>query len=376
MQTRASLYVYPELLARNIAKIQKLAPGKEIIAMVKSNGYGHGAIDISNALADSGIKILGVASLAEALELRQKMASHLCEIYVFSDPQLSDRENLPLYQDFRLTPVISNRSDLEIFLSSSEFKNSPLLLKFNTGMNRLGLSPSEVESICQQIKKAGRKNIDHVMTHFACASQSIELAHNVRQQEEFSKLLDLIKSSGLSVAGTSISNSGALEQGTGLEYSHIRPGLILYGASSLVPGIKTLWDGQLISSLKVRILETRLMKKGDPIGYGLTPLSRDGKVLIASIGYGDGFNNRYQKSKFQIKSQSDQLHDVQVVGRVNMDMVQLLAQPECEIKAGELVSFWDDDPHSIDQICSTSKTIAYELFCQLSVRVPRIFKLP
>ncbi|MBH48282.1 MAG: alanine racemase [Halobacteriovorax sp.] len=376
MQTRASLYVYPELLARNIADLKILAPGKEIIPMVKSNGYGHGAVEISNTLMDLEINILGVASLAEALELRTQMDKSVCEIYVFSDPQLSDAENLSLYQDFRLTPVISNQSDLNIFLKAKEFAGTPLILKFNTGMNRLGLAPQDLELICGLIKKSGRKSIDHVMTHFACASQSIELAHNTRQQDEFANIICELKKSGLSVHATSIANSGALEQKTGLEYSHIRPGLMMYGPSSLIPGIKSQWNGRIISSLKVRILETRQMKKGDPIGYGLTPISKDGKALIASIGYGDGFNNRYQKSKFQISDSNQTKHDVQVVGRVNMDMVQLLAAPECSIKAGELVSFWDDDPHSIDQICSTSKSIPYELFCQLSVRVPRIFKLP
>tara|TARA_R110000868_G_scaffold42895_5_gene144710 strand:- start:10558 stop:11688 length:1131 start_codon:yes stop_codon:yes gene_type:complete len=376
MQTRASLYVYPELLARNIADLKILAAGKEIIPMVKSNGYGHGAVEISNTLMDLDIKILGVASLAEALELRTQMNKNSCEIYVFSDPQLSDNTNLAFYQDFRLTPVISNQSDLNIFLQTKEFNHTPLILKFNTGMNRLGLAPEEVEAICSQIKKSGRKSIDHVMTHFACASQSIELAHNLRQQTEFTNVLTQIKATGLSLNATSIANSGALEQKTGLEYTHIRPGLMMYGPSSLIPGIESQWSGRIISSLKVRILETRQMKKGDPIGYGLTPISKDGKALIASIGYGDGFNNRYQKAKFQIGDSNQAKHDVQVVGRVNMDMVQLLASSECSIKAGDLVSFWDDDPHSIDQICATSKTIPYELFCQLSVRVPRIFKLP
>lgn len=375
MQTRASLQVRTDLLAENVAKIRDLAPAKEIIAMVKANGYGHGAIPISQNLIENNIKILGVASLAEGLELRQNLSDTNHEIYVFSDTQLSDPENISFYTDFRLTPVLSSLNDLRLFLNESNFSHCPLLLKFNTGMNRLGLSSEDVSKISKLILMSGRKTIAHVMTHFACASQDIKLAHNTRQQENFATVLKEIKACGLNIDATSISNSGAIEQGTGLEYSHIRPGLILYGPSSLIPGLKSDWNGKIISSLKVRVLETRVMRKGDPVGYGLTPIHRDGLLLVAAIGYGDGFNNRYQKSHFNIKNQRGESLAVDVVGRVNMDMVQLLAPIDSKVQVGEIISFWDDDPHTLNQICQSSKTIPYEVFCQLSVRVPRIFKL-
>ncbi len=375
MLERASLYVDTNILHENVAKLKKITNSKEIIPMVKAHGYGHGAVDISKILLQNDLKNLGVASLSEALELRQNLSTPV-EIFVFSDTQLDNPESISFYKDFRITPVISNPFDLDIFLNHSSFKNFPLVLKFNTGMNRLGLEVFEVESICRKIKEKGRASISHVMSHFACASQDINIAHNQRQIDSFSNLLKEIKSFGLDIEATSLSNSGALEQETGLEYSHVRPGLMIYGPSSLIPGVKSVWDGRIISSLKARVLQTRHVNKGDPIGYGLSPVSKDGLLIVVALGYGDGFNNRYQKMSFSVTNQVGETSLLDVVGRVNMDMVQLLGTSDCRIKAGDMLTLWDDNPHTFQQFCQAAKTIPYEVFCQLSVRIPRVFKLP
>lgn len=343
--------------------------------MVKAQGYGHGAVDISRILLENKINYLGVASLREAIELRTNLQGKF-EIIVFSDTQLQNPESLNFYKDFRITPVISNDEDHSLFLTNSTFKNFPLYLKFNTGMNRLGLDPMKIEEICKKIKASGRNSIAHVMSHFACSSQDIKIGHNQRQLESFANLLKEIKASGLQIEATSLANSGAIEQKTGLEYSHVRPGLMLYGPSSLVPGLESAWDGRIISSLKVRVLQTRMVKKGDPVGYGLTPVSRDGLLIVAAVGYGDGFNNRYQKISMTVKTSRGDSVELDVVGRVNMDMVQLLAPVDSSIGSSDMLTFWDDDPRAFDQFCLNAKTIPYEVFCQLSVRIPRIFKLP
>lgn len=343
--------------------------------MVKANGYGHGAVGIAQTLLENDVKILGVATLSEALELRRELSKFRYEILVFSDVQLGDIDNHDLYRDFRITPVISSRRDLDLFLSTSVFKNFPLYLKFNTGMNRLGIPHQEVDEVSKQLLTHGRKSITHVLSHFACASQIITLASNERQLANFKQVLNSLKSHGLSIEQTSMANSGAIEQGFALEFSHIRPGIMMYGASSLIPGVSSNWTGRIISRLDVRVLHAQEMKRGDPVGYGATPIGRDGRLLIAAIGYGDGFNNRYQKAKFNIKTESGETVPVDVVGRVNMDMVQLLAPIQANIKTDEVVSFWDDDPHSLNLLCQSSQTIPYEVFCQLSGRVPRIFTL-
>lgn len=375
MLERASLYVDSHLLHENISKLRNIVGSKEIIPMVKAQGYGHGAVDISRILLENKIKYLGVASLSEAIELRTNLQGKF-EIIVFSDTQLQNPESLNFYKDFRITPVISNDEDLSLFLNSKDFKHFPLYLKFNTGMNRLGLDPMKIDEICKKIKASGRISIDHVMSHFACSSQDIKIGHNQRQIEGFATLLTEIKTFGLQIEATSLANSGAIEQKTGLEYSHVRPGLMLYGPSSLMPGLESAWHGRIISTLKVRVLQTRIVKKGDPVGYGLTPVSRDGLLIVAAIGYGDGFNNRYQKVSMTVKTSRGDSVELDVVGRVNMDMVQLLAPVDSSIRSSEILTFWDDDPRAFDQFCLNAKTIPYEVFCQLSVRIPRIFKLP
>ena len=376
MQLRSELIVEANILLQNLEKLRSITPQNEIIPMVKADGYGHGATEITRVLVRHGVKTVGVATIIEALALRRELGSLEFEILVFSDVQLHDEENYQLYQSFRLTPVISNLDDLKLFLQTSAFKNAPLFIKFNTGMNRLGIHHLEVSTVAKLILQNGRKSIKHALSHFACASQNINLASNQRQYENFKEVLKNLRSHGLEIEETSMSNSGAIEQGAGLEFSHVRPGLMMYGPSSLIPSLKSAWNGSLISSLKVRVLQSMEMKQGQPVGYGATPLARDGQMLIAAIGYGDGFNNRFQKAKFEVLSGGNESIPVDVVGRVNMDMVQLLALSGTKIKSNEVITFWHSGaPKGFDLLCESSKTIPYEVFCQLSGRVPRIFKL-
>lgn len=373
MIERASLHVHANLLSENITQLRRIINGNEIIAMVKADGYGHQAVGVSKLLLREQIKCLGVASLAEALELRRHLAPENFEIFVFSDVQIEDESNHSLYTDLGIKPVVSNLDDLRIFLASSSFNYASLQLKFNTGMNRLGIHYEAVEEAASMILKSGRKSIAHVMTHFACASQSMRIGSNTRQQENFARILNELRSFGLDIEATSISNSGAIEQGVGLEYSHVRPGLMLYGPSSLIPGVESRYKGKIISSLNVRVLKSSVIKQGDPVGYGATPVARDGQLLIAAMGYGDGFNNRYQKAKFEVVSERGEVIPVDVVGRVNMDMVQFLAPSATKIRAGEQITLWNEDPRLLETLCQSAGVIPYEVFCQLSVRVPRIF---
>lgn len=373
MRKRSHLIVHLDHLAHNISEIKKIAPQNEIIHMVKANAYGHGLVKVVEFIAhDLSGKLFGCASMGEALYLRENLPGLEFEVFVFSDFDLHSDQEFILNN--RIIPVISNREDLNTFLSSRDLANLPLYLKFNTGMNRLGLRLEDLEGIVGDIKKAGRKSIEHLMTHFACASLSLRKnSHNQRQLERFATLKAEIRGQGIDIAQTSIANSGAIIQKTGLEETHIRPGLMLYGPSGLSPQMdeKYPYDGKIVSQMQTYVLDEYFATKGTPVGYGANPCPFEGQVAILGLGYGDGIGTCYSGLELTINQ-----IPCRIIGRVNMDMlaVQVKDGSKNGLSKGDQVDLWDENPESISRICLHAKMIPYEIFCDISARVPRIYR--
>ena len=151
MRFRTRLYVDLSLLADNFEKLKELAPKNEVIFMVKADGYGHGMVPIVHfAITELNIKEFGVATLGEAKKLREELADYEFEIFVFSDIQIESKACQEIFLSHRIIPVISNIEDIQIFLENPDFNNFPIFLKVNTGMNRLGILPEEVDLLIEK----------------------------------------------------------------------------------------------------------------------------------------------------------------------------------------------------------------------------------
>ncbi|MCO4792118.1 MAG: alanine racemase [Bacteriovoracaceae bacterium] len=376
MRFRSRLFVDLSKFESNFSLLKEICPSNEVLFMVKADAYGHGAVPIVRfSYSELGIKEFGTATLGEALQLRQEIPDGEFEIYVFSDIQIYLKECAEQYLNRRIIPVISNKEDLDYFLKNSEFKHFPLTLKFNTGMNRLGLDIDQTEEIILDIKKSGRKSIYHLMSHFSSASLSMSKSkRNVQQLEKFDSLKNDFQSAGIDVERTSLSNSGAIEQKGGLSETHVRPGLMMYGPSSLIKPERpnSFWKGEIISRLETYIIRVFEVDRGMPLGYGATPCPDDGFVAIIALGYGDGFLTRFQGATIPYKG-----HLGKIVGRVNMDMAQVFFDKSAgeALKAGEVFTVWDHNPERFLDFAEQTGTIPYELFCLLTSRVPRTYNL-
>lgn len=373
MRDRSRLLVDLRLLGENVSSLKDLYKQQNILFMVKADAYGHGILPIVRyAYQTLGIKEFGCATLAEALHLREHIPDLEFEVYVFSDVQIELKDSSEFYVNRRIIPVISNEQDLDFFLEQSEFSHAPLCLKFNTGMNRLGLDDGDVSKVIERLKKSPRRTIYHLMTHLACASQSMKtIKKNKQQCERFDILIAEFQSAGFNIERTSISNSGALEQGVGANFTHIRPGLMLYGPSSLIPQLADLrqWRGHNISKLETYILHVFKVKRGTPVGYGARVCPRDGVIAIVALGYGDGISTRFAGAHFFHKG-----HKGEVTGRINMDMTQVLFPEESfkDLQVGDKFVMWDHTAESVENLSLETGALSYELFCQLTHRVPRI----
>ncbi|MBT3981458.1 MAG: alanine racemase [Bacteriovoracaceae bacterium] len=374
MRYESKLHVNFDFLRENLTKVKSRCSSSELIFMVKANAYGHGIVPITSfSHSELGVRNFGLASLGEANLLRSEIKSTDFNLYVFSDLNLGISRHAELYAQRKIIPVISNLIDLKIFLETPIFKSLPLVLKFNTGMNRIGFSVTDLEEVFKLIRLSSRSSIHHLMTHLGCANLKFkENGTTSRQLENFNIIKDYFKSKLISVERTSISNSAAIEQGIGLEESHVRPGLMMYGPKSTMENVTVSnpWDGKIISSLKTKIIGLRAVKKGTPIGYGANPCPRDGQLAIIALGYGDGLSTYYSGAKISHHGDSGQ-----IIGRVNMDMAQVLFPPSMEkkLRVGDEISVWDHSSSQVGELCKHLKTIPYELFCQVSVRVPRVY---
>jgi len=373
MRFRTRLYVDLGLLAKNHALLRELCPKNEILFMVKSGGYGHGMAPLVRfATAELGIKEFGCATLGEAKSLREELPHERFDVYVFSDIQFDLQSCSDLYLHRRIIPVLSNMADLDFVLKGQEFRHFPLCLKFNTGMNRLGFKKEELEIIVSKLKKYDRLSITHLFSHFACTSASVE-SHpmNKLQYDEFLEIKKYFRDSGIELRKTSMANSGAIEQGFALDETHIRPGLMMYGPTSLDKDLreKSLWKGKVISRLETYILSVFPVKKNDVAGYGARPVLEEGHLALIALGYGDGFTNHFCGAKIPF-------HDTfgEIFGRVNMDMTYLFFKGEkpSHLKVGEKITIWGHGNEILD-FADQIPTIPYELFCHITNRVPRIY---
>jgi alanine racemase len=355
-------------LGSNFQEIQMLAPSSTILPMVKADAYGNGLIAVTHFLNEEfKVGKFGCANIGEAMKIFQELPGFKGEVLVFSEIELDIEVTRRAYRDLRITPVIHNARDLEIILSHPDLVAAPLVIKINTGMNRLGLSLNEISAFAPRLRKRG---VQHLMSHFACSYYPLKEGDKTnRQYSEFLQAKQILENSKVEVRETSIANSGAIEQGVGVRESYVRPGLMLYGPSSLEPRI---WKGHQISRFVTKVLKTFVVKKGTPVGYGAQVTARDTFMVVIPIGYGDGLMTFASGVELMIKGAK-----AKVFGRVNMDMTFLSFDTSVEgmIKEGESLEIWDHDNRVIADIAAQMKTNSYQLMCGISSRIPRIYKV-
>jgi alanine racemase len=368
MREHTRLEISWAALTRNWEVIQNLAPRAQILPMIKANAYGHGLVKVGQFLHQSlKVKTLGVATLGEAETFLHETPRYAGVVLVFSDSNLTDPGISSRYQTKSIVPVIHEKSALEVFLSDKNFSHLPLVIKLNTGMNRLGLDETDWEWAAQLIVKSGRKSIQHLLTHFACSYMHYEEGDKTHRQEAaFARGLALFKAAGLAIEETSLANSGAIEQQASVEHTWVRPGLMLYGPGSFKART------EMISTFSTRILKVFEAKRGVPVGYGTHVPLEDGVMAVLPVGYGDGLPTQASGHKFQTLG-----FETKVFGRVNMDMAFLFFPKAAwgKIKAGDEIRFWESDPAAVVSWAEHMGTHPYQAMCGISGRVPRVYRL-
>jgi alanine racemase len=369
MRHSSFLEINLSLLEKNFDLIQKLAPNAQILPMVKADAYGNGILPISKFLVNElGVKVLGCASLGEALHIFNEFPSSKIEVFVFSDTELQNKLAEQAYSQFKIIPVLHQKSDLDVVLKNHAYSHLPLVIKINSGMNRLGLVLEDLEEYLPVLKNRG---IKHLMTHFARSSDLLKSDDKTnRQYQEFIKVQEFLKKAGVEIFETSVSNSGAIEQEFGVSQTYVRPGIMLYGPPSVLSPV--IWKGHQISRWVTKVNSSFHVKKGTPVGYGVNVADKDSFMAVIPLGYGDGFLTYYSGVHLSINGVLGK-----VFGRINMDMTFIQFDPSaCDlIRNNDLVEIWNHDHRTITDFAIQAKTHSYQVMCALTGRIPKIYKV-
>lgn len=351
-----------DILKQNIKWISVLSHGKEIIAVVKANAYGHGDVQCAKALNGCGITHFAVSNLWEAQRLRSNGIEGEILIFGYCD--------LTLIPENNESGFIFTVGDVDYAekLSAAALKGGikvPVHIKFDTGMSRVGITG---EAELEKILSLKGLDCQAGYTHFAVADSldPKDIEFTDRQQK---KLLDLCRTHGLK---THSQNSGGIIYHEDYDGDYVRAGIVMYGHK---PDPRfPLPDGILSAfQLKSVISQLKIVHKGDTVSYGRTfTAERDTKLALVACGYADGFN-RGLSGNWNVIINGNR---APICGRICMDQTMIDVTDIPDVKIGDVVTIYSDEPDggsSIEQAASQVGTINYELLCAIGTRVPRIY---
>ncbi|MBC5626992.1 alanine racemase [Clostridium sp. NSJ-49] len=357
-------------IINNIKEIKKNINGEEIIAVVKANAYGHGAVDVAPVLIENGADRLAVAMLSEALELREAGIKVPILILGYTDVAFSE---MLINNDIEQT-VYSLDYAKELSKKAEALgKVAKIHIAVDTGMGRIGFLPNEksVEEVVE-ISKLSNLRITGIFTHFSNADeQDKSYAHN--QIEKFNSFINEIEKREVNLGLKHISNSASIIDIEDAHYNAIRPGIILYGyyPSDYINKDKLKLMPAL--SLKCQVIHVKELPKGEYIGYGRKfRTERDSVIATLPIGYADGYiRGLYEKAHVIINGKL-----APVVGKICMDQCMIDVTDVGPVKVGDEVVLLGEDngvKNNADDIAKMLDTINYEILCMIGRRVPRIY---
>ncbi len=342
-------------VAHNYHLIRKKVYPKTIIPVVKADAYGLGAVSVVDRLIKEGANLFAVSLVEEAIELREafpKIDIMIIGILTESDLEVCSKHNF----------IVSITN--EPLMNAIKHLKTPIRcqIKLDTGMNRLGFKQTQdFIDFVNKFKLYPHISFEGIYTHFADSGGNEDFT--MKQLYAFNQCLKLLTFAPNMIHVSNTSASLRFEQ-TFKATTHVRTGIGIYG---LTPenqdyGLKN------VMTLKTKVTNIKPLTKGEAIGYGLTYVAeRDGLIATLPIGYADGYLRAYQGHYVSINQRK-----YPVVGRISMDIT--LIEVDHHVNIGDEVALMGNQQISIDDAADHIGTINYEVLCNITKRVPRVYK--
>ncbi|MGV2828391.1 alanine racemase [Myxosarcina sp. GI1(2024)] len=366
---RAWVEIDLRALADNTRALTRfISPQTELMAVVKADAYGHGAVMVAQTVLANGASSLAIATLAEGVELRQ--AGIKAPILILGAVNAS--EDIKAIAAWHLEPTICSFHQASVFAETLAEVGQTLAvhLKLDTGMSRLGTDWQRGLEFVEFVRKLPHLNIKSVYSHLATADDPDNRVMNL-QHRRFSQVVSQLKAANLIPPYLHISNSAAMLSDRTLHYDLVRVGLALYGlypASHLTSKITL----QPVMAVKSRVTQVKTIAPGTGVSYNHQFVARrETKIAVVGIGYADGvprlLSNRLQVIvRGQLVSQ---------IGTITMDQLILDVSEIADLQAGEVVTLIGAEGQtviSVEDWANAVKTISWEIICGFKHRLPRV----
>ena len=356
-------------LAQNVALVRRLAPHADVLAVVKANAYGHGAIEITGALQQLAVRRFGVATVDEGVALRQ--AGIRDDIVVLGATMPAQFSDLVAH---RLTPVLYRADLVQAFAAAVEtgIAPYPIHIKVETGMGRLGVLPHELPELLSRSELRAPLRLEGLMTHLADADNP-DAGQTEEQLARFQQVLNQIQERGLAIPLIHVANSAGIIKYPKSLHSLVRPGIMLYGYHTLANHTQG-HELQPILTWKTTIAHMHTSPPGSSVSYNRTFIAaRTTHVAVLPVGYADGYN-RLLSNRGQVLIGGRR---VPVIGRVCMDMTMVDVTDVRAVQVGQeaiLIGQQGMERITAADLAAWQQTIPYEILCAIGPRVPRRYR--
>ncbi|HEY9810956.1 MAG TPA: alanine racemase [Halomicronema sp.] len=372
---RAWVEISLPALAENVRYLKKLlSPKTDLMAVIKADAYGHGAVQVAQIVLNAGADWLGVATIPEGIELRESgITAPVLVLGATNTP-----EQVRTLVRWQLQPTLCTPQQALIFsetLQSLSFANGkeitlPVHIKLDTGMSRLGSPWQEATEFVQCVSACPNLKIASIYSHFATAD-SPDTTIMSQQYARFEKSISALRYAGLPIPKLHLSNSAAALTNSHLHYDMVRIGLAIYGLYP-APHLKPVVELKPVMQIKARITQIKTLQPGTGVSYGHQFItSQPMRLAVVGIGYADGIpRNLSNKMKVLLRGEW-----VSQIGAITMDQLMLDVTAIPDLQVGEVVTLLGTEgKHQItaEDWATMLGTISWEILCSFKHRLPRV----
>lgn len=356
----------------NIKNIKAKIGDREMIGVIKADAYGHGSVKVAQVLRENGCKTFAVATLHEAITLRNAGATEEIIILGLTPDMYADT-----IAEYNITPVVCNYDNAAAIDAAAGAQNKIIqgLIAVDTGMGRIGYLTDDVEYAVDDIKKIQSLEnfrIKGMFSHMSTAD-AFDKTFSHEQEKKYNEFYQALTEAGIEIPFRTLANSASIMELPSIHFDACRPGIILYGCYPSDEVDKSELEIKPVMSVKANIVHLKDVPEGFSVGYGRKFIAeRPSKIATLALGYADGYPRPYSPvGKVLVNGCV-----APIAGNICMDqcMVDVTDVPDVEV-GDEVIIMGSDGENTIlaDDIAKATGTINYEIVCAFGQRLPKVY---